>query len=239
MDDPTSLTEAQKNLVVELYDASLSHIDTHLGQLIHQLKAEDLWDNTVVMITGDHGEELFEHGRYGHGLTGADNPFCDSLIHIPLILKLPYSRLAGLCNDNIVSQLDIPTTLCGIANALAPKNWLGKSLLTLFSEDSKQHRDEVLTQRGHHHSCILSYRTPEWKLIFNALEDVKRLYKLKPIANEDSDVGNEYPHVVTELYEKIQSHFNTYSHAYSERRMANIEIDEEMKKQLRGLGYLE
>lgn len=68
-----------------LYDNALRHVDDRIGEIIEWLRREDHWKDTVLIITGDHGEALFDRGRYGHP---RHYPY-DELLHIPLLVHDP------------------------------------------------------------------------------------------------------------------------------------------------------
>ncbi|MFO0981351.1 MAG: sulfatase [Planctomycetota bacterium] len=73
-----------------LYDAEIWFADQHVGRLFAFLKETGRWDDTLIVVTADHGDLLGEHGRFGHGrsVTQAE-------IHVPLIIKQPRSRAAS------------------------------------------------------------------------------------------------------------------------------------------------
>ena len=67
-----------------IYDSDISYDDQQLGKLIAQLKKWNLWDQTLLIVTADHGDELFEDERCGHG-----GSLLESLIHVPLLVHDP------------------------------------------------------------------------------------------------------------------------------------------------------
>ena len=89
--------------IVNSYNAEIRSADDAVGQFVEYLKATGLYDNTLIVLTSDHGEEFGERGsvgRHGHTLH-------DELLHVPLIIKLPGSRLAGSQVDEQVRGIDI------------------------------------------------------------------------------------------------------------------------------------
>lgn len=106
------------------YDESVQYVDQYAGDFVtHALQM--LGDNTVVVVTSDHGEG-FANGYGGHGGPG----LYDSIIHVPLIVKLPHQRhpmrIAAL-----VEQVDLAPTLADLAGITPPASWEGRSLLPL------------------------------------------------------------------------------------------------------------
>ncbi|GEM_PF-2555101 len=78
------LSLAEQAHVVDLYDGEVAYFDRQLGLLLEELKTRGLTDKTVVVITADHGEELFENGRLGHGYA-----LSEPMLHVPLVLAGP------------------------------------------------------------------------------------------------------------------------------------------------------
>lgn len=91
---------------IDLYDAEIASNDHSLGLLIQELKDRGLYDAALIMVTSDHGEELFEHGGYGHGQT-----LYQEALRIPWILKLPRQQRAGTEVHGAWQHLDMAPTL--------------------------------------------------------------------------------------------------------------------------------
>jgi len=94
----------------QLYDASVATGDRWFGVLLDELDRLDLSERTIVVFTSDHGEELFEHGRHGHG-----HEVFDELVRAPLVMRgpgIPAGRRVG-----VVSNRHVPTTLADLAGA--------------------------------------------------------------------------------------------------------------------------
>lgn len=104
------------------YDESVKYVDFYVGELLSQA-TKLLGDNTVVIVSADHGES-FEHGYGMH--TGP--ALYQSLIHIPLIIHIP-SQTAGSHISAPAEQVDIGPTLAELAGIRPPSSWEGRSLL--------------------------------------------------------------------------------------------------------------
>lgn len=77
-------TAAERAWIRQLYLAEIRWVDDAIGRLISELKRLGLYDNALILVVSDHGEEFWEHGTYGHGHT-----LYDELLHVPLLVKLP------------------------------------------------------------------------------------------------------------------------------------------------------
>jgi arylsulfatase A-like enzyme len=103
----------------ELYDASVATDDARLNQLIQDLERRGLLDDTVVVVTSDHGENLGDHG----GLLGHAFSVHQTLVHVPLIVRHPASFPAGLRYPGLVSTVSLFATLLDEAGATPAPGW--------------------------------------------------------------------------------------------------------------------
>jgi arylsulfatase A-like enzyme len=121
----TDITSEQREKLILLYEQSLFSMDSRLGKFYEFLKASGMADQTLFMITSDHGEMLGEHGLWGHNF-GVYN----ELIRIPLIIKYPKQfHQQGNC-DNLVQLHDIYATVMDIMNVPVPPPESSQSLLS-------------------------------------------------------------------------------------------------------------
>ncbi len=103
------LSPAQAGLPSQLYDSAVAFTDEHLGGWIARLEAEGKLDNTIVVITSDHGEALGEGDRYGHSLLDEAN------LRVPLFIRFPDRRGSGLRILSQVRLIDIVPTILAAA----------------------------------------------------------------------------------------------------------------------------
>jgi arylsulfatase A-like enzyme len=108
---------------LDLYDGELLGNDHEIGALVGELKRLGLYDDTLLVITADHGEEFGEHGfdRHGHSVF-------ETLLHVPFVVKAPAGRGAGRRVAGDVSQLDIAPTLLSLAGLPAEAAFAGRDL---------------------------------------------------------------------------------------------------------------
>jgi len=88
------------------YINAAHHIDSEVGRLLDYLKQNDMMDNTIVLFTGDHGEEFMEKGHWGHG---HNDTFPEEQVHVPLVLWIPREKPQQI--DRRTSHIQIPQTL--------------------------------------------------------------------------------------------------------------------------------
>ena len=107
-----------------IYDSAISYQDRELGRFIEQLKDWGIWDQTMLVITADHGEEFFEDRRCGHG-----GSLRDSLIRVPLLVHDPARFPGGTIIDEGAEGVDIMPTMLDAVGAPIPDPVQGRSLV--------------------------------------------------------------------------------------------------------------
>jgi arylsulfatase A-like enzyme/Tfp pilus assembly protein PilF len=108
------------------YDGEVAYVDFALGRLMKYLEERDLFDETTIVLTGDHGESLGEHGEISHGFFAYN-----TTIWIPLIISVP--GIKGKIVAHQVSHLDIFPTICDAVGIKKPPFLQGASLLPLLN----------------------------------------------------------------------------------------------------------
>ncbi len=100
-----------KKYLEALYDGEVTFNDENFGRLIDGLKSRGLYDDTVIVIIADHGEEFFDHGKVGHG-----HSLYEEMIHSPLIVRYPGMATAGARVPHVVSMVDLVPSLLDIVD---------------------------------------------------------------------------------------------------------------------------
>ena len=112
-------------VLASLYAGEIEYMDGQIGRLIDGLRARGLLDETLVVVTGDHGETFWEHPDYwNHG-----SWVYQTTLHVPLMMRFPDGRGAGRVVEQPVSTIDIVPTLCALLAAPQPARVEGVSLL--------------------------------------------------------------------------------------------------------------
>ena len=127
--DKAQLAPHFRELIHDSYDNCLSYLDGQLGELFETLRGRGVLDDTVVIITSDHGEELGEHSLFEHG---------ESLyrpeIHVPLLFILPgHDRPSAVVREP-VSLRDLPATIVDLAGLSGDSPFPGRSMARLWRE---------------------------------------------------------------------------------------------------------
>lgn len=136
-DDQIYADEMQE--LLKLYDGEISYLDHHLEMLFQRLKSDGLYDDAVIVIVGDHGEQFMEHGRQGHGYY-----LYNDELHVPLLVKAPDKR--SVVNSDTVSTVDIFPTLLELSGLKIPNHLPGVSL---FNDSAIRSRSGVVSEIDH------------------------------------------------------------------------------------------
>jgi choline-sulfatase len=119
-----------------LYDGEIAYADSQLGHFIDTLKKAGVYQKAIIIIVGDHGEGLGEHGEDTHGLF-----LYDSTLHVPLIVKLPAEAHHGEVVDKLVRTTDILPTVLSLTSTPAPPELNGASLVPLINGENDPARE--------------------------------------------------------------------------------------------------
>jgi arylsulfatase A-like enzyme len=135
-------------IVQALYDGEVADVDERLRLNLERMRETGLLDHTIVIISADHGEELFDHGWLGHASTGYDAKLYDPLIRIPLIIRLPDQSLTGRYST-LVQGVDFMPTIFDILDVSAAgmrPQMQGHSFLPILKGKKEKIRDYAFNQ---------------------------------------------------------------------------------------------
>ena len=215
------------------YAGEIAYTDHCIKQIIDKLKELDLYDSTLIVITGDHGEMFGEHKEQSHGYFVYRN-----VIRVPLIFKVPGKDKAIRVRDNC-GLMDIVPTICDLLGIEAPEAVQGKSLRSYFKsgETSGEKRSifaESLTPTTFSANSLLSVINDKWQYIQTTRPE---LYDLVADPYELADLITEEPQRVRILQDSLREILeSSVNIGGSDTRFG---IDEEARKKLESLGYIQ
>lgn len=153
-----------------VYSDEITAMDKDMGAFFQWMKDSGHYDNTVIVITSDHGEEFFEHGGWWHGTT-----LFEEQIHVPLIVKLPEQKNAGKRIPWQVRVIDIAPTLAGLAGASVSPKWQGRSLFDASFEDGVARMLALEQAEATAQAGGVSEEAPEVEVEVDDLSDLDRM----------------------------------------------------------------
>lgn len=225
------------NLIAH-YDGEIFYHDKCLGDLLSYLEKTKLVDNTIVVITSDHGEEFYEHQAWGHG-----HSLYEELIHVPLIFWCPELFPKDKRIGKLVSLVDVYPTLlrlCGISETLElPYAIDGIDLSSLFQEtDSNPALEFIFSEFNQGKNFIRCLRTEDFKAIDTrfGLKTEKMLFDLRKDPGEKNNIYEEHSQIARGLFNKL----DMIVKRAKERNFkpGKALLDERQKEWLRTLGYI-
>jgi arylsulfatase A-like enzyme len=125
-------TDAELGLLRELYQRTIHRLDLRLGALVEVLRRADRWENTLLVVTSDHGQAFGEHDDLFH----ERSPY-ESLLHVPLWIRWPGGDGGGHVRNDVVSLVDIVPTVLKAAGGEAPSNLPGRPLDAVIPRTSE------------------------------------------------------------------------------------------------------
>lgn len=223
-----------KEKFIRSYIYEIEFMDTHVGRLLDGLKERELYNDTLIVFTSDHGEEFHEHGGWWHGLS-----LYDEQIAIPLIIKLPANEAAGAVNPFLTRHIDLGPTLLWLAGSDKPGTMIGKSLFLSSFDPANGLTTDTYASLNFEGIELQAVRTPNRKLIKS--NENKRdyapieLYDLEKDPGELENLAGQNPTEEAELLALV----DTALERAEADAVAAQEVDaEELERQLEGLGYL-
>ncbi|HEV8320642.1 MAG TPA: sulfatase [Myxococcota bacterium] len=171
---------------VALYLGDVDYSDVWLGALVKHLEEKGLYDDTLLVVTADHGEEFLEHGSVGHG-----HALYDEIIHIPLLLRHPGTVPAGRVVRSPADQADLAPTLLAAAGLPAEPRFMGMSLWGWVRGAAPV---EPLPGFSEFTTIASAVRAGRYKLIkFHSRDKKEYLYDLASDPGETKNVAVERP----------------------------------------------
>jgi len=227
-----------ENMIAQ-YDGKIRYHDENLGLLLEHLKRLNLSDETIIIVTSDHGEEFYEHNGWGHG-----HSLYEEIIHVPLIFYGPELIPRGKRTKELVELVDIfPTVLSmlGISDGLKLSYEIeGIDLTPLFYENNPQPiRDFIFTEmnQGEHSASCL--RTQKYKAIDIqfGLKRMRMFFDLELDPRERNNLYDKETKVADKLFEKLDQICDQAEQEQFKPRPTMVY--QKLKKRLRSLGYIE
>jgi arylsulfatase A-like enzyme len=231
-----------------MYAGSVLQADTNLGSVIDALKTQGLWEDTLVVVLADHGEEMGERGMWQH-----DQSVNEELVRVPLIIRFPGDVYAGTRVTEPVSLVDLMPTILDYLNRPAlTHNMRGESLMPLIRGEAsartgamritsmrhniKKYYRPNKEQRG---DINIVVREGSWKGIWNVEVGTFELYDLSQDPGEREDLSASAGERADEMLRFAQAWLEACESGAAPGGEGGLEgVDAETLERLRTLGYV-
>ena len=187
-------------LLKKLYTAHVLEVDEYIREFFDNLRKYDLLDDSVIIITSDHGDEFGEHGGLSH-----DAKAYSELVNVPLLIYKSEQTSDNIC-ETVVSNIDIPPTIIHLFGLDTVSNFQGYSLLPLSDYPQKGAFGEAVTKeskQGGKLDDLYFYREKDLKIIYSASLDDWEMYDLQADPEELDNIINTSP-IAADLKSKLK-----------------------------------
>ena len=232
-----TFTHEQREWLRTLYHAEVHYVDDNIGLLVNHLKKLNIYDDTIIVLTSDHGEEFWEHGGYEHGHT-----LYDEVLWVPLMIKLAGSSFKGEIEES-VSTVSIMSTVLELCRIEYQQDHVQRGSLAPVWESRLKASDmgPILSTGMLFYEEKESVRFDGQKYIRFLETDHEEYYDLTDDPGEKFNIAYTSEAQVQEAEEHLEEHYRAAEilrKHYSLGEGAQEELDADMTEKLRTLGYL-
>jgi arylsulfatase A-like enzyme len=242
------LSEADLKYLIGKYDGALRFVDEELGRLFDWLRQQGRYDDTLIIITSDHGEEFWDHGGTGHGFT-----LYEEQLRVPLIMKPgdPALHDMPLIREANVGVIDIVPTVLDLMDLPLLPFLQGESLVPLMEADKRFPRPILAESTYFRNSAAIIendskyigngffpadfFDIRQWfaalRTVYTIRED--ELFRLDSDPRESANLISEEAATASGMRTEVLAHLRDRESGRQH------EMDEETLKQLRSMGYIQ
>jgi arylsulfatase A-like enzyme len=243
-----------RRVMIDLYDDRIQHEDAILGQLLDLLSGQQLYENTVIVLTADHGDEFREHGGWTHLAK-----LYDELLRVPLIMRGPGLAQNAIVTDQI-GLIDLVPTLLELLNIEEKaESFQGASFLSWLRNGCGQSLDRYVFSEAVHLGGrwpplwgedgggrelyrIRSCRSENWKYIWDEEGSQRELYHLRLDPRETRNLVSSEPGMTSQFESIMREQFSRLDSSESAtvsmtQRVYSQQEEEEIVRRLHDLGY--
>ncbi|WP_369335069.1 sulfatase family protein [Halorubrum ezzemoulense] len=244
------MTDRDFKILKALYHAEIAYLDERIGELRRLLEEAGEWEDTIFVVTGDHGENIGDHGLMDHQYS-----LHDTLIHVPLVIH-GGAFTGGKTVDELVQLTDIAPTLLDTAGIdtdefveesqgqsfhpdaeTEPREYaFAEYMATQPSMEALEKRVGDLPEEVYEYDRSLrAIRSHNWKLIRGSDSSIE-LYHVAEDPTELENLASERPEKVSELESELDRWLDSFEHADA---TGHADMSDSTKDRLEDLGYLQ
>jgi arylsulfatase A-like enzyme len=236
-DGTITLSRDEREWIRGLYGGEVLYVDQNIGRFLDVLKQTNQYEDSLILLTSDHGEELWEHGGFEHGRS-----LCNEVLHVPLFIKLPQSSSKARI-DRIVQTTSIMPTVLEVCGINYDRQHLSASPLTpLWKVDAGMFDEQPVVSSGllfyeDRDSLFIKgmkyikYRVTDREELYDLGKDHRQLYN---VASENPAIVNEARTVMNQYHAEIER----LRKFYRTEKAEEIQLSPEAIKSLKSLGYV-
>jgi arylsulfatase A-like enzyme len=185
---------AKAEVVKGVYADSLAYVDSQIGRLFEFLRTRGLWERTLIVVTGDHGQAFYEHGFASHA-----SELYNEVMRVPLLIRAP--GLGSGLDDRPAQHVDVPPSVFELLGLPPHPSFQGISLF-----DTERHEDRSLymvcqTPLAHQYAVVRS----GFKLLYDERRNSYKLYDLVRDPAETTDLARMRPALAKKLTDRLHA----------------------------------
>jgi len=226
--------------IIALYDGGIRYTDEKIGEFLSYLRDSGLYDQSLIIITSDHGEEFMEHDCFLHFQL-----HYRPLLHVPLIMRIPNYPRKEIRIKELVQSIDLLPTILEIAGLPGHPKAQGRSLLALIKRNKnflnrslwkvlhpfKKDSNTSIAHGRHKYSII----TDGYQLIYDTKSHSFQLFDLKADPLAQNNIAKDHDNISERLLSQLKKAYNITSRY----KAPIITFDEQTREQLEALGYVD
>ncbi len=228
-----TMTAEDIDYIKALYDSEIRFTDEHIGKLFDKLKALDLFDESLIVFTADHGEEFFERGDHWIGHT---KKLYHELIHVPLIIK-PAGYKGTQVVEESVGLIDLMPTLMSHISLRIPGNYTYEGSAFDLAGDEEDENDPIFSETKRL-ADLRSATWKRWKYIHDPQTDEEELYDLLLDPLETNNAVSENMEILYQFREIIRDWDEHIRSRISGSKIRKPDFTKKQLEHLRSLGYI-
>ena len=172
----------------QAYHACVSFVDAQIGLILEKLKSQNLWDDTIVIFTSDHGYHLGEHFMWGKVT------LFEECARVPLVVRVPGTSQSGAISDGLVETIDLFPTLAELCDLIVPAHLQGQSFGSLIRKPDGLGKSSAYTVVSRGTQLGRSIRTKRWRYAEWGEAKAAELYDLKSDPREYANLAKSPKH---------------------------------------------
>jgi arylsulfatase A-like enzyme len=181
-------------IVKDIYADSLAYIDSQIARLFQYLKRKGMWERTLIVLTGDHGQAFYEHGFVMHG-----SQIFNEVMKVPLIVRAP--ELQPGLETRPAQHVDVPPSILDLLGLPVHPSFQGESLFDSRLDPTRSIYMVAQTPLAFQYGIVRS----GYKLIYDKWQQQYSLYDLTTDPEEKNDLAASKPDRVKELAQRLQT----------------------------------
>ena len=217
------------------YDGEVAFVDEQIGRLLESYRATGRYESSLIVVMGDHGEGLGEHGEETHGFF-----IYNSTLHIPFLMRFPGGEYAGQRIEQVVESVDVAPTILQQLRLPRGKEMQGKGLIGALrrkgtSQSTGGYGESFYAKYHFGWSSLSSYQDDRYKFILTAK---KEFYDLQEDPGETRNLYESQTALAEQYRNRLEQRVEKYRNKEPLPDQKLDEMDTQSRQRLQALGYI-